>query len=118
MEIKRAIKTEEQYREALKQVDALINSKPNTAEFELLEVISILVDDYENKHYAIEPLDPIEAIKYEMKEQGLKQKDLVQYFGSKEMVSQVLNRKRPLTLRMIKSLYQNFGISADVLLAH
>jgi HTH-type transcriptional regulator/antitoxin HigA len=118
MENIRPIKTESQYREALKTVDSLINSKPNTTEFELLEVISILVDDYENKHYAIEPLDPIEAIKYEMEEQGLKQKDLVQYFGSKEMVSQVLNKKRPLTLRMIKSLYQNFGISADVLLAH
>lgn len=118
METIRPIKTEEQYREALKKIDSLIDSKPNTTEFELLEVLSILADDYENKHYAIEPLDPIEAIKYEMEEQGLKQKDLIQYFGSKEMVSQVLNKKRPLTLRMIKSLYQNFGISADVLLAH
>ena len=117
MEAIRPIKTEEQYREALKRVDSLIDAQPNTAEFELLEVLSILVDDYENKHYAIEPLDPIEAIKYEMEEQGLKQKDLIPYFGSKEMVSQVLNRKRPLTLRMIKSLYRNFGISADVLLA-
>jgi HTH-type transcriptional regulator/antitoxin HigA len=52
----------------------------------LLEVLSILADDYENKHYAIEPLDPIEAIKYEMEEKGLKQKDLIPYFGSKEMV--------------------------------
>jgi HTH-type transcriptional regulator / antitoxin HigA len=118
METIRPIKTEEQYRDALKKIDSLINSKPNTSEFELLEVISILVDDYENKHYAIEPLDPIEAIKYEMEESGLKQKDMVPYFGSKEMVSQVLNRKRPLTLRMMKSLYQNFGISADTLLAH
>lgn len=117
METIRPIKTEEQYREALKKIDSLINSKPNTIEFELLEVISILVDDYENKHYAVEPLDPIEAIKYEMEEKGLKQKDLVQYFGSKEMVSQVLNKKRPLTLKMIKSLYHSFGISADVLLA-
>lgn len=113
----RPIKTESQYREALQQVDALIDSKPNTAEFELLEVLSILVDDYENKHYTIEALDPIEAIKYEMQESGLKQKDMIQYFGSKEMVSQVLNKKRPLTLRMIKNLYQKFGISADVLLA-
>lgn len=118
MENIRPIKTEIQYREALKRVDSLIDSEPNSTDFELLEVLSILVDDYENKHYAIEPLDPIEAIKYEMEESGLKQKDLIQYFGSKEMVSQVLNRKRPLTLRMIKSLYQNFGISADVLLAY
>lgn len=117
MENIRPIKTEEQYREALKRVDTLIDAEPNTTEFEQLEVLSILVDDYENKHYAIEPLDPIEAIKYEMEESGLKQKDLIKYFGSKEMVSQVLNRKRPLTLRMIKNLYQNFGMSADVLLA-
>jgi HTH-type transcriptional regulator / antitoxin HigA len=117
METIRPIKSEEQYREALKKVDALIDAKPNSPEFELLEVISILIDDYENKHHAIELLDPIEAIKYEMEEKGLKQKDLVKYFGSKEMVSQVLNKKRPLSLKMIKNLYQNFGISADVLLA-
>jgi HTH-type transcriptional regulator/antitoxin HigA len=118
MEAIRPIKTEEQYREALKKIDSLIDAQPNTAEFELLEVLSILADDYENKHYAIEPLDPIEAIKYEMEEKGLKQKDLIPYFGSKEMVSQVLSRKRPLTLKIIKELYQNFGISADVLLSY
>ena len=118
METIRPIKTEVQYREALKKIESLIDSEPNSTDFEVLEVLSILVDDYENKHYAIEPLDPIEAIKYEMEESGLKQKDLIPYFGSKEMVSQVLNRKRPLTLRMIKSLYQNFGISADSLLAY
>ena len=117
MEIIRPIKTEEQYREALKKIDSLIDSNPGSSDFEYLEVISILVDDYENKHYAIKPLDPIEAIKYEMEEHGLKQKDLVQYFGSKEMVSQVLNKKRPLTLKMIKNLYHNFGISAESLLA-
>ena len=118
METIRLIKIEIQYMEALKKVDSLIDSEPNSTDFELLEVLSILVDNYENKHHAIEPLDPIEVIKYEMEESGLKQKDLIQYFGSKEMVSQVLNRKRPLTLRMIKSLYHNFGISADVLLAY
>lgn len=118
MEMVRPIKTEIQYREALRKVDSLIDAEPNSADFELLEVLSILVDDYENKYYAIEPLDPIEAIKYEMEESGLKQKDLIQYFGSKEMVSQVLNKKRPLTLKMIKNLYHNFGISADILLAH
>lgn len=117
MEIIRPIKTEEQYRETLKIIDSLIDAEPNTKEFELLEVLSILADDYENKHYTIEPLDPIEAIKYEMEEKGLKQKDLIPHFGSKEMVSQVLNRKRPLTLKMIKSLYHNFGISAETLLA-
>lgn len=117
METIRPIKTEKQYREALKTIDTLIDAEPNTIEFEQLELISILVDDYESKHYTIDPLDPIEAIKYEMEEQGLKQKDLIPYFGSKEMVSQVLNKKRPLTLKMIKNLYHNFGISAASLLA-
>lgn len=117
MEIVRPIKTEEQYREALKRIDSLIDAEAGTAEFELLEVLSILVDDYENKYYPVEPLDPVDAIKYEMEERGLKQKDLIQYFGSKEMVSLILNRKRPLTLKMIKSLHRNFGISADILLA-
>lgn len=117
METIRPIKTEEQYRDALHKIDTLVDSQPNTEEFELLEVLSILADDYENKHYAIEPLDPIEAIKVEMEEKGLRQKDLVPYFGSKEMVSQILNRKRPLTLKIIKSLHQNFGIPANVLLS-
>ncbi len=111
------IRNESDYRQALKEIDGLLNAKPNTPEFDYLEVISILVDDYENKHYAIEPLDPIEALKVEMEENGLKQKDLVPYFGSKEMVSQVLNRKRPLNLKIIKNLYHHFGISADTLLA-
>jgi HTH-type transcriptional regulator / antitoxin HigA len=61
------IQTKEQYKSALKRIDTLIDSKPNTDEFEELEVLSILVDDYENKHYAIEPLDPIEAIKLKEK---------------------------------------------------
>ncbi len=117
MERIRPIKTEKQYRAALKRIDALIDVKPNTAAFEILEVLSILVDDYENKHYPIEPLDPIETILFEMKENGLKQKDLIPYLGNKQLVSLVLNRKRPLTLKMIKNLYHNFGISAEILLA-
>ena len=111
------IKTENQYEDYLKIIDSLVDCLEGSEEAEVLELVSILVGDYEDKHYKIEAPDPIEAIKYEMEDRGLKQKDLVQYFGSKEMVSQVLNRKRPLTLRMIKSLYQNFGISADALLA-
>ncbi len=117
MEEIRVIKSEQQYKNALKMVDQLIDSEPHTKEFEYLEVISILIDVYENQHYPIEPLEAIDAIKYEMDEQGLKQKDLIPYFGSKEMVSQVLNRKRPLSLKMIKSLYNNFGISAQSLLS-
>lgn len=117
MEAIKPIRTEGDYREALQKIDTYIDSQPNTPEFDFLEILSILVDDYENKHHPIEPLDPIEAIKVEMEEKGLKQKDLVPYFGSKEMVSQVLSRKRPLTLKIIRNLHQHFGISAEALLA-
>lgn len=118
MEITKPIRTEEEYKKALKLIDKFIDSEPNTSEFDLLEVISILVDDYENKHYPIETLDPIEVIKYEMEEKGLKQKDMIEFFGSKEMTSQILNKKRPLTLSIIKKLYNNFGISAKALLSY
>lgn len=111
------IKTEEQYKAAIEQIRKLWDCLPNTPEADLLEVLSILIEDYESKHYPVEPLDPIEAIRYRMEEQGLSQKDLIKYFGSKERVSEVLNRKRPLTLRMIKSLYHGLGISADSLLS-
>lgn len=111
------IKTQEQYKSYLKIIDGLIDCLEDSPEEQVLELVSILVESYEAVHYPIEAPDPIEAIKYEMEEQGLKQKDLIQYFGSKEMVSQVLNKKRPLTLKIMKNLYQNFGISADSLLA-
>lgn len=117
MQVIKPIKTENDYKEALQKIDLVIDSQAGTPEFDFLEVLSILVDDYENKHHPIEPLDPIEAIKVEMEEKGLKQKDLIPYFGSKEMVSQILNRKRPLTLKIIRNLHQHFGISAEVLLA-
>ncbi|MFD2521006.1 helix-turn-helix domain-containing protein [Emticicia soli] len=111
------IKTEEQYTAAMDNIRKLWDCPENSKEADLLEVLSILVEDYEKKHYSIAPLDPIEAIKYKMEEEGLHQKDLVKYFGSKERVSEVLSKKRPLTLRMIKNLYHDLGISADSLLA-
>lgn len=117
MQTIRPIKTQEQYDEVMESIEALLDSQPGTAEFELLEVLSILADDYENKTWPIPQLDPIEAIKYEMQERGLLQKDLVPLLGSKSKVSEVLNRKKGLTIKMIKALYQEFGIPAHVLLA-
>jgi HTH-type transcriptional regulator / antitoxin HigA len=113
----RPIKTEDQYKAAMAQMQLLWNCPENSPEADLLEVLSILVEQYEKKEYAIEPLDPIDAIKYEMEERGLSQRDMVNYFGSKERVSEVLNRKRPLTLKMIKTLYHELGIPASILLA-
>ena len=118
MEPIRPIKTPEDYQKVMVEIEKLIDSQPDTPEFELLEVLSILADDYENKICVMPDLDPIEAIKYEMQERGLQQKDLVRYIGSKSKVSEVLNRKSGLTMKMIKALYRDFGIPANVLLAH
>ncbi len=113
----KTIKTQAQYEQVMAKIETLLDSEPNSAEFELLEVLSILADEYENKICPMPELDPIEAIKYEMQERGLQQKDLVPYIGSKSKVSELLNRKTGLTIKMIKSLYHDFGIPASVLLA-
>ena len=111
------IKTETQYRKYLGLIDALIDCPEDSSEEEVLELVSILVEDYESRHYSIEAPDPIDAIKFKMEEEGLKRKDLVSYFGSASRVSEVLNRKRPLTLDMVKKLHKGLGISAETLLA-
>ncbi len=112
----KAIQTEDDYNKTLENIRLLWESPINSPEADLLEVLSILVEDYEKRNYAIEPLDAIEAIKYEMEEKGLHQKDLVKFLGSKERVSEILNKKRPLTLQMIKNLYHGLGIPAEILL--
>jgi len=113
----RAIKTEEQYKIILQQIRSLWNCPENSAEAGLLEVLSILADDYENKHYPISPPDPIDAIKYKMEENDLTASDLVPYFGSRSRVSEVLNRKRPLTFTMAKKLFKGLNISPETLLS-
>lgn len=111
------IKSQEQYKEYLKIIDSLIDCEEGSPEEETLELVSILVEDYEAKHHHIEAPDPIEAIKIKMQEDGLRKKDLVEYFGSASRVSEVLNRKRPLTLEMIRKIHRGMGISAETLLA-
>ena len=111
------IKDKIQYKEYLKIIDSLIDCEEDSSEEETLELVSILVEDYESKHYPIEAPDPIEAIKIKMEEEGLKKKDLAKYFGSASRVSEVLNRKRPLTLDMMRKIHQGMGISAKTLLA-
>jgi HTH-type transcriptional regulator / antitoxin HigA len=111
------IEDKNQYNEYLKIIDQLIDCEEDSLEEEVLELVSILVEDYENKHYPIEAPDPIEAIKIKMEEEGLRKKDLAKYFGSASRVSEVLNRKRPLTLDMMRKINQGMGISAKTLLA-
>ena len=111
------IRTEEEYDKVMCQIDQLIDSEPGTREFDLLEVLSILADDYENKHHPILPLSPLEAIKYQMEKRGLSQQDVAPYFGGKNRVSEVLNGKRSLTLKMVREISKHLHIPPAVLLA-
>jgi HTH-type transcriptional regulator/antitoxin HigA len=116
MEIK-PIRTETDYQAALKVVDGLIEAKPGTEEGDRLEVLVTLVEAYEARHYPIpEPDDPVGVLEYYMESRGLSRGDLIPYLGSKERVSEVLNRKRGLSLGMIRLLHEGLGIPADLLL--
>ncbi len=110
------IKTEEDYEKALSVIDMLLSAPSGSEEAERLELVSILVEDYENKHYKIDIPDPIEAVKQRAEQLGLTRKDLEKSIGSRSRVSEVLNRKRTLTLVMIKKLNRNLNIPAEVLI--
>jgi HTH-type transcriptional regulator / antitoxin HigA len=116
MEFK-VIRTDEQYRSYLEQVMQLMSAATTsgTPESERLELLSVLIESYENSKYPIESPDPIDAIQFRMEEKNLKQADLVPYFGTRSRVSEVLGRKRPLTVQMIRALSVGLGISADTL---
>jgi len=117
MEIK-PIQTEADYKAALKEVSKLMDSDPKlgTPEGDRLDVLATLVESYEAKHYPIDPPDPIEAIKFRMEQQGLTVKDLEPMIGRRNRVYEILNRKRPLTLPMIRRLHKGLGISAESLI--
>ena len=110
------IKTKRDYHRALKEVEGLMHAKRGTLEGDRLDVLVTLVEAWEAKHYPIDLPDPIEAIKYHMEQKGLKPRDLVRYIGSRNRVYEVLNRKRPLTLRMIWQLHKGLGIPAESLI--
>jgi HTH-type transcriptional regulator/antitoxin HigA len=110
------IRTDKDYEEALKRVEVLMDAKEATAEFDELEILSTLIENYEAKHFIIDIPDPIEAIKFRMEQEGLKQKDIAELFGNKVRVSEVLNKKRRLTLDMVRNLHDNLSIPYDSLL--
>ena len=110
------IKTQADYEAALKAIEELFDAGPNTPEGDRLEVWTTLVEAYEERLYSIPAPDPVEAILYHMESRGLTRRDLEPYIGNRARVSEILNRKRPLTLRMIQRLHSELGISADVLL--
>jgi HTH-type transcriptional regulator / antitoxin HigA len=111
-----AIKTEADYQAALTEIDNLLNAEPNTPECDRLELLTTLVDMYEQEHYPIEPPEPIAAILYYLEARGLSWNDLEPFIGSREEVAEILNRKRPLTLEMIRCLHQQLGIPAEILI--
>lgn len=109
------IKTESDYRAALKRLEDLFDAKPGTPESDELEILGLLVDEYEKKHYPIDAPDPVEAIKIRMEEMHLRQVDLVPEIGGKSRVSEVLSRKRRLTVEMIRKLSARLNLPADLL---
>jgi HTH-type transcriptional regulator / antitoxin HigA len=112
----RPIRTEADYQAALKEVESLFDAPPNTDEYDRLDLLSTLVEAYEKVHHPIEAPDPIEAILYYMDTRGLSRRDLEPCLGSRARVSEVLSRKRSLTLEMIRKLNQELGIPAEVLI--
>jgi HTH-type transcriptional regulator/antitoxin HigA len=110
------VRTQKDLREALVRIDQIIDAKHGTQEYDELEVLSTLVEAFEEKHCPIPPPDPVEAIKFRMDQIGLKQADIAKYLGGKNRASEVLSRKRPLSLRMIRNLHINLHIPSDSLL--
>jgi HTH-type transcriptional regulator/antitoxin HigA len=115
MDIK-PIRTQRDYHRVLKQIDALMHAKPNTAAGDRLDVLATLAVAWEEKRHPIDPPDPIEAIRFAMEQRGLNRRDLEPYIGSRARVAEVLNHKRSLTLPMIRKLHTALGIPAEVLI--
>ena len=112
----RPIKTDTDYRTALKEIESLMMANADSPEGERLDVLTTLIEAYEAKHYPINMPDPIEAIKFEMDQQGLSVHDLVPMIGRSNRVYEVLSHKRTLSLAMIRKLNQGLGIPAEVLI--
>jgi len=109
------IKTEKEYDKALSRMEEIFDAKSNSKEGREAELLALLIEEYEKEHYPISAPDPIEAIKIRMEELQLKQKDLVGLIGNKSIVSEVLNRKRKLTVQMIRALSEELNLTAKVL---
>jgi HTH-type transcriptional regulator/antitoxin HigA len=110
------IKTEADYQAALNRLNVIFDAKIGTKESDEADILGLLIDDYESIYYPIEAPDPIEAIKIRMKELHLKQVDLVPEIGGKSRVSEVLNRKRKLTIDMVRKLTEKLSLSAGLLI--
>lgn len=112
----RPIRTKADYKRALAEVESLWGATSGTPDGDRLDVLATLIDAYETEHFPMDPPDPIEAILFRMEQQGLSRKDLEPMIGTRTRVAEVLNRKRNLSIGMIRRLHDRLGISADVLI--
>lgn len=112
----RPIKTKADHRAALREIEHLIEAKSGTSAGDRLEVLTTLVERYESKHEPVAPSNPVDALLYHMESRGLTRRDLEPYLGSRARVAEVLNRRRPLTIDMIRKLHAGLGMSAEVLI--
>jgi len=110
------IKTEDDYQAALHRLEEIFDAPDGTPESDELDILGLLVDEYEKDHYPIDSPDPIEAIKIRMEELNMRQVDLIPVIGGKSRVSEILNRKRRLTIQMIRRLKDRLNLSADLLI--
>ena len=115
MEIK-PIRTDKDYKKALERIELIFDAKKNSKDGDELEVLGILIDQYENDHFPIGLPDPIEAIKFRMEQMGYNQTDLANIVGLKSRASEILNKKRKLSLEMIRQLHERLHIPTDVLI--
>jgi len=110
------IKTEENYNQALKRLDEIFDAKKGTEEGDELELLGLLIEQYENEHFPIDLPDPIEAIKFRMEQLGYNQNDLAKIIGFKSRASEILNKKRKLSLEMIRLIHTSLNIPTEVLI--
>jgi len=110
------IRSKRDYEAALREVERLWGAKSGTRDGDRLDVLATLIDAYEEEHYPIDPPDPIEAIKFRMEQQGLTRRDLEGIIGTRTRIAEVLNRKRGLSIEMIRRLHEHLGIPAEVLI--
>src|SRR5690348_16372323 len=112
----RPIRSERDYEHALAEVEELWGAKAGTPKGDRLDILATLIEAYETEHYPMDPPDPIEAIKFRMEQQGLTRKDLEEILGTRTRVAEVLNRRRNLSIEMIRRLHKTLGIAAEVLI--
>jgi len=110
------IKSNRDYRRALREIEGLMTARRNTPEGDRLDVLVALVEAWERKHYRFDLPDPVEAIRYHMEQNGLQPRDLIPFIGGRNRVHEVLNRRRELTLPMIRRLHEGLGIPAESLI--